>query len=211
MPKLFVVRHGKSIFNLQNHDENDPILGGQTNTQLAPEGQRDADTLGQCFVRQGITFNEAVCSELDRAHETLRRILHHQNAPVKVHDPHPGLNERSLGGFEGKKLSQVHREFPDYAIDPFKRFRSSYEVRAPGGEHYGDVEQRMADVLDPIVDAAEGNLLIVSHKHSLRAWLRRVFSMRSDQATKLAIPNTQPIVIDYDGEYRLLDGLEQPK
>ncbi len=211
MPRLFVVRHGKSVFNLHNHDAEDPILGGQSNTQLAPEGQRGADVLGQRFVWQGIAFSEAVCSKLDRARETLHRILQHQNALVKIHEPHAGLNERGLGVFEGKTLSQVHREYPAYATDPLNRFRSSYEVHAPGGEHYGDVEKRMFNAIHPIVESTNGTLLIVSHKHSIRAWLGNVLGLRNDDATKLTIPNTKPIVLDYNGSYRLLEGLEHPR
>lgn len=164
--------------------------------------------LGRHFAERGIQFEAAVSSQLDRAKETLRRILAHQPQPVRVLAPLPHLNERSLGAFEGKKLSHVHREYPLYQQPPLKRFRSSYDVRAPYGEHYGDVEARMAEGLQPIAEEIEGNLLVVSHKHALRAWFRRVLELPHDIATKLEIPNTAPIVLEYDGSYRLVEGLD---
>lgn len=212
MPTLYATRHGRSVYNLQNHaDEGDPILGGQTNTQLAPEGEAGADALGRHFAERGIAFDLGISSNLDRSRQTLHRILQHQAKRVPTAEPLPNLNERSLGTFEGKKLSEVLRQHPEYAHDPLKKFRASYDVRAPGGEHYGDVEHRMAAGLEPILDRTEGNILIVSHKHSLRAWIRRVLDLPHDVATKLEIPNTRPIVIEYDGSYRLIEGLELPK
>ena len=209
MSRIYATRHGRSIFNLQNHvEEDDPILGGQTNTQLAPEGEAAADVLGHHFAERGVDFDLAVSSELDRSRHTLHRILRHQRKPVAVHPPLHHLNERSLGAFEGKRLSLVHREFPQYRYEPFRRFRASYDVRAPGGEHYGDVEKRMLEGLHPIVERTDGNILIVSHKHSLRAWIRKVLELPQDVATQLDIPNTKPLVLEYDGSYRLIEGLD---
>ncbi len=208
MPTLYLVRHGRSVFNLQNLAEDDQILGGQTDTPLAPEGQHGADALGASFARKGITFDHAVSSALSRAKETLHRVLAHQPHSVHVRQPLRELNERSLGVFEGMKLSEVHASFPDYAKDPLKRFRASYHVCAPDGEHYGDVEDRMAAGIEPIVHQADGNIVIVSHKHSIRAWVRRALNLSHDTVVKLPIPNTEPIVIEYDGDYRLIEGLD---
>lgn len=211
MPTLYVVRHGRSVFNLQNHADDDNILGGQTDTPLAPEGQARADALGKRFGAESIAFDHAVSSRLSRSRETLHRLLAHQPKSAKVHAPHHDLNERSLGVFEGMKLSEVHAAFPEYAHDPLKRFRASYEVRAPGGEHYGDVEQRTHAVLDAMANELNGNILIVSHKHTIRAWIRRALNLPHETALTLDVPNTKPIVLEYDGAYRLIEGLDLPQ
>lgn len=208
MTRLCIVRHGRSAFNIQNHAEKDnPVLGGQTNTQLAPEGEAAADQLGLHFAERGIIFDTAISSALDRSKNTLHRILRQQPATVRVLDPLADLNERGLGAFEGMRLSDVHARFPEYHEDPHRQFRASYDVRAPGGEHYGDVEKRMGEAIQSILQLGGANILVVTHKHSIRAWIRQVLDLPRETALKMEVPNTTPIIMEYDGSYRLIEGL----
>ena len=207
MSILYLARHGETDLNDYNRRAEDQMLGGQLNVQLNPRGRRQGDELGHLFLARGVTFDAAWSSDLDRCVETAERIVAPQPHVVPATDPR--LRERSLGAFEGKTVSQIRMLFPEYASGDKADFRASYEHRAPGGEHYGDVEERMTAAIAEF-EEGEGNILVVSHKHAIRAWLRKALGLSRPQALSLSIPNARPIVLAKEETYRLIEGLDLP-
>lgn len=207
MPILYLVRHGETDLNEHNRREADQILGGQLDVGLNPRGRSQADGLGIGFRDAGIVFSAAACSDLQRTTDTAQRILAMQTGVGLTIDPR--LRERGLGAFEGQTLSRIQERFPEYVHGDKADFRASYDHRAPGGEHYGDVEERMAQAIESL-EEVHGNILIVSHKHAIRAWLRRALRLSKREALTLPVPNARAIVVARETTYRLIDGLELP-
>ena len=79
MIKLVLVRHGQSIWNLENR------FTGWTDVGLSEQGIKEAKEAGQVLKELGYTFDVAYTSYLKRANDTLTYILEEldENIPVK--------------------------------------------------------------------------------------------------------------------------------
>ncbi len=69
MAKLVLVRHGQSLWNLQNR------FTGWTDVPLIEKGREEAKFAGEVLKYSGIVFDVAYTSVLIRAIETLEIIL----------------------------------------------------------------------------------------------------------------------------------------
>ena len=69
MIKLVLVRHGQSIWNLENR------FTGWTDVGLSEQGIKEAKEAGQVLKDLGYTFDIAYTSYLKRANDTLTYIL----------------------------------------------------------------------------------------------------------------------------------------
>ena len=68
MKKLVIVRHGQSLWNLENK------FTGWTDVDLSENGIKEADNAGKLLKEKGYTFDIAFTSVLKRANETFRTI-----------------------------------------------------------------------------------------------------------------------------------------
>jgi len=66
---VYLMRHGTSEWNLLKKWQ------GVTDTQLAPEGVKQARDAGMTLSLDGIVFEDAICSDLRRAHHTCELLL----------------------------------------------------------------------------------------------------------------------------------------
>ena len=64
MRRLILVRHGQSVWNLEN------IFTGWTDVELSPNGIKEAEMAGKALLSAGIGFDAAFVSYLKRAIET---------------------------------------------------------------------------------------------------------------------------------------------
>ena len=156
--RVFLVRHGATVLPAEDR------FAGATNVELSEEGREQARRLA---VRLAEVKIEAVyASPLDRTMETARIVA----APHTLHvEPRDGLREISHGRWEQLTRTEVDARFPEEAAaweeDPF--------TFAPaGGESGLEVTSRSLPVLMDIVRShPEGNVLVVSHKATIRLLL----------------------------------------
>ena len=66
--KLYLMRHGQTLFNLQNK------IQGWCDSPLTELGQYQAKVAGQYFKDHQITFDHAYCSTSERCSDTLGMI-----------------------------------------------------------------------------------------------------------------------------------------
>ena len=76
MIKLVLVRHGQSMWNLENK------FTGWTDVELSPKGIAEAKGAGKVLKEKGFSFDLAFTSVLKRAEDTLRYILKEMNEAV---------------------------------------------------------------------------------------------------------------------------------
>ena len=69
MKKLVLVRHGQSIWNLENR------FTGWTDVDLSEKGINEAIEAGKVLKQKGYNFDLAFTSVLKRAEDTLKYIL----------------------------------------------------------------------------------------------------------------------------------------
>ena len=93
--KLVLVRHGQSVWNLENR------FTGWTDVELSENGIKEAKEAGKLLKENEFTFDVAYTSVLKRANETLNIILKElgeENIPIHYSWK---LNERHYGALQG--------------------------------------------------------------------------------------------------------------
>ena len=214
MPTLLLVRHGQSVWNLENR------FTGWWDVDLSEAGEAEARQAGRLLADEELLPDVAHTSVLTRAIRTLNIV---QEETGRVWIPvrrHWRLNERHYGGLTGLDKAEVRERFGD---EQFKLWRRSYDVPPPpmeegyqydpsGDPRYvpgvvprteclADVVVRMVpywyDAIGP--DLLEGKVVLVAaHGNSLRALIKHLDQMPDDEIVKLEIPTGVPIVYELD-------------
>ncbi|NJL45748.1 MAG: histidine phosphatase family protein [Leptolyngbyaceae cyanobacterium SM2_3_12] len=131
---------------------------------LTERGQQMADYFAKTYHQ--LPWNAIFCSPLHHAIETIRPLCQATNLDFECRD---GLRELSFGKWEGMSPAEVNVMFHDNYI----RWLADPAWNNPTqGEKGIQVARRSSDVLAEIEEAyPDGNVLIVSHKATLRIML----------------------------------------
>jgi probable phosphoglycerate mutase len=153
--RLYLVRHGATVLSAEDG------FAGDTDVPLSDDGREQLRRLAQRL--SGEKVSAVYASPLGRTMETGRILAAPHGLAVT---PTEGIREISHGHWEGKKRSEVEKEYPvEYArwqADP-------YNFAPPGGETGLSVTARAIPALIAIVSAHEGQQVIVaSHKATIR-------------------------------------------
>ena len=122
MKKLVIVRHGQSLWNLENK------FTGWTDVDLSENGIKEADNAGKLLKDKGYSFDIAFTSVLKRANETLYHILDQlgeRDIPIKYSYK---LNERHYGALQGLNKQETAEKYGDEQVHIWRR---SADVRPP--------------------------------------------------------------------------------
>lgn len=179
MRNLYFVRHGQTIWNVENK------ICGATDIALTEEGHRQAEELGEEIRRQGIKADEILYSPLIRATDTARHISEITGIPARVE---PRLKEQNFGKYEstprnGKEFQEAKRQFI-----------SGYE----GGESMFRLAQRIYNLLDEIRDDKEEKIyILVAHNGIARVVNSYFHEMTNEEYASFGIKNCQILKYDF--------------
>lgn len=93
--------------------------------------------------------------------------------------------QRSLGVFEGKNKQEVSEdvEYERYFNDPeFKDFRHSFSQKAPEGESYQDVYERIEHFFNEELNHDDENIVIIAHQVVIRCILVYLGELNKEDA-----------------------------
>ena len=162
MPRLYILRHGQTEFNLQHR------VQGHCDSPLTELGVAQAHAAGAWLAAQGARFDRIFSSPLGRAlatAEVAREELAAAGLPAPAVEPVDGLIERSYGPFEGGPAADVPAELwdPGEALVPY------------GGEGSIALRERIVGVVTGLmVSSRAQTVLAVSHGSATlqfkRAW-----------------------------------------
>ena len=159
---LYLVRHG-AIAGAE------PAYVGQVERPLSEEGLREALRLR--VLLEHFPVRHVYASDLRRSVQTAELITDGMQLDIQVRRE---FREISLGDWEGRTFTEIKRRFP-------KEYKARGEDlehwRPPGGESFGDCRDRVLPALSEVMEAAEGNVLIVGHAGVNRVILCDVFGM----------------------------------
>lgn len=184
MPKLVIVRHGQSQWNLENR------FTGWIDIDLSPAGEAEALKAGNKL--KDYKFDEAFTSDLKRASRTLEIILKEidqTGIPVE-HDK--ALNERMYGDLQGLNKDECRKKFGDEQV---KIWRRSYDTPPPGGESLKDTAARVLPYYESKIEPElrKGkDILISAHGNSLRALIMHLEKLTPEQILQTEIPTGAP-------------------
>ena len=195
MALLTLIRHGQSIYNLQNR------FTGNLDVELTPFGEEEARSAGQRL--KGFHFDIAYTSMLKRAWETLRIISEEiQQTDIPI-IKNVALNERMYGRLQGLNKAETALKFGDAQVDIWRR---SYDVRPPDGESLEDTFIRTVPYykseIEPKLKAGE-NVLIVAHGNSLRALKMYLENISPEGIVQVNIPTGRPRNYIFDQNMRI--------
>jgi 2,3-bisphosphoglycerate-dependent phosphoglycerate mutase len=187
MAKLVLVRHGQSLWNLEDR------FTGWVDVPLTDKGRDEARRAGKTL--KDIRFDVAYTSVLWRAQETLDIILEvlAQQPPV-IRDQ--ALNERHYGDLQGLNKKKTAER---YGADQVKLWRRSYDTPPPHGEALKNTAERTLPFFDRAIlgDLQLGkNVLVVAHGNSNRSIVMKLDQLSKEQVIELELATGVPLVYE---------------
>ena len=217
MYKIVLLRHGESIWNLENR------FTGWTDVDLSEKGILEAKNSGKLLNEAGFTFDLAFTSVLKRAIRTLWFVQDAMDLMwIPVYKSWK-LNERHYGALQGlnkaetaikygkeqvykwrrfvdEKPPQLTKEDPRYAGFEMK-YKNLNEKQLPLTETLADTEKRVLEEWNENIasDLMSGKKVIISaHGNTLRALVKYLDNISSDGIANLNIPTGTPLVYELD-------------
>ena len=221
MHRLVLLRHGESTWNKENR------FTGWTDVGLTPRGIEEGTHAGVLLREQGLSFDVAYTSVLQRAIKTLwltLEALDQMWVPV-INDWR--LNERHYGALQGLNKSETAAKYGDAQVQTWRR---SYDIPPPPldlddarhprhdpryanlpatglprGESLKDTVARFlpywTDTIAPTVRAGR-RVLIAAHGNSLRALMKHLDGISDTDIVEVNIPTGIPLVYELDQALR---------
>jgi len=187
MSKLVLIRHGQSLWNLENR------FTGWIDVPLTDKGRAEARRAGQLI--SDLKFDVAYTSALTRAQETLQLVLETagQRPPI-IRDQ--ALNERHYGDLSGLNKADTAKRYGDEQV---KLWRRSYDVAPPNGESLELTARRTLPFYDRAIagDLRQGkNVLVVAHGNSNRSIVMKLDNLTREQVVALELGTGVPLVYE---------------
>ena len=216
MIKLVLVRHGESIWNLENK------FTGWTDVDLSENGIKEAHNAGKLLKENGYTFDVAYTSVLKRANHTLDIILEELGLDIPINYSWR-LNERHYGALQGLNKDETRKKYGEEQVHIWRR---SYDVTPPdldsNDERYLEMLEKYTEYVphteclkdtvervipywnDTIAKSLKDNkkVIIVAHGNSLRGLIKYLDNISDSDIINLEIPTGSPIVYELDDDLK---------
>tara|TARA_Y100000389_G_scaffold194494_1_gene224581 strand:+ start:387 stop:1100 length:714 start_codon:yes stop_codon:yes gene_type:complete len=215
MSYLILVRHGQSIWNLENK------FTGWVDVDLTENGRLEAKKAGELIKSNKIKIDLYYSSFQIRAKNTLK-LIQETLEDFKVPKDAWELNERHYGALTGlnkeemkaklggEKVHQFRRSW-DLRPDPLDKNNPYHPVnikvydkvprdKVPNTESLKDTYMRVIEFYKNEIEdkSKDNNILISAHGNSIRALCKYLFNLEENQISKLEIPTGNPLVINFN-------------
>lgn len=217
MYTLVLLRHGQTIYNKEK------IFCGWSDVDLTEQGVLEAKTAGQNLKDAGYSFDEAFCSVLTRAVDTLNLALDEMKViHLPIHYTWK-LNERHYGALQGQKHEDIAKA---HSPEQVHKWRRSFDDRPPQLDEndprhpckdakYCDIDAKdlpcgeslkdtIARVLPywekeivPEIKAGK-KVIIAASGNSLRALIKSIEGISDADIVGLEIKNGVPLIFTLD-------------
>ncbi|MFV8333966.1 2,3-bisphosphoglycerate-dependent phosphoglycerate mutase [Flavobacterium sp. GSP14] len=197
MSILILVRHGQSVYNLENR------FTGTLDIDLTPLGEEEVRRAGEKL--KDYKFEIAYTSMLIRAQKSLRIILEvlgQTEIPVVKNS---ALNERMYGSLQGLNKAEIAKK---YGTEQVEIWRRSYAICPPDGESLASTFDRTVSYYKTEIESnlrAGKNVLLVTHGNSLRAVMMYLENISPKDIEKINIPTGLPRKYTLDADLNILN------
>ena len=217
MIKLVLVRHGQSMWNLENK------FTGWTDVELSPKGIAEAKEAGKVLKEMGFSFDLAFTSVLKRAEDALRYILKEMNEENIEIKRSWKLNERHYGALQGLNKEETKEKYGKKQVLLWRRSTDvrppeldKSDKRYPGNDpkYNGLSEEELPkteNLLDTIKRVVEywnsdikpelengRKIIIAAHGNSLRGLIKYLDNISDEDIIKLELKTGNPICYELD-------------
>jgi 2,3-bisphosphoglycerate-dependent phosphoglycerate mutase len=215
MPKLILIRHGQSQWNLENR------FTGWWDVDVTEKGVAEAWSAGELMKAKGIAPDICFTSLQTRAIKTLNLALEAMGRLWVPATKDWRLNERHYGGLTGLDKAETAAKHGEEQVHIWRR---SFDIPPPpleaGSAYDLSSDPRYAGIAIPNTESLKDTIarvlpywesaivpelkagkavLISAHGNSLRALVKHLSGISDADITGLEIPTGQPIVYDLDG------------
>ena len=217
MIKLVIVRHGQSIWNLENK------FTGWTDVNLSENGIKEAKEAGKILKSNNYKFDIAYTSLLKRAQDTLKYILEElDETNIEIKKSYK-LNERHYGALQGLNKDETRKKYGDEQVKLWRRSMfikppalSLDDERYPGNDiKYKDLNkeelpttENLQDTINRVIDYWNSdikkdllnnkNVIIVAHGNSLRGLIKYLDNISDEEIMNIELPTGRPICYELD-------------
>jgi 2,3-bisphosphoglycerate-dependent phosphoglycerate mutase len=219
--RLILVRHGQSIWNLEN------LFTGWTDVDLTDQGRAEASRSGRQLLDEKLMVDVAFTSVLKRAVRTLWIMLDEMDRMWIPVERSWRLNERHYGALQGLDKAQTVERHGEAQV---KVWRRSYDIPPPplaaDDERHPRFDPRYAGVPAAELPAAESlkdtlarvlpfwhtriapelrqgrNVLVAAHGNSLRAMVKMLDEVSESDIVELNIPTGAPLLYTLDAQLK---------
>lgn len=187
MPQLVLIRHGQSIWNLQNR------FTGWVDVPLSEQGEDEARLAGELLA--GLTFDVAYTSALRRAQHTLDIIQATRGWTLPVIRD-GALNERMYGDLQGLDKDETRAIHGDEQV---RIWRRSFDIAPPNGESLKDTAARTLPFFERCIMGdvrKDRNVLVVAHGNSNRSIVMQLDKLSGDEVMGVELATGVPLVYE---------------
>ena len=227
MSSIILVRHGQSIWNLENR------FTGWVDVDITEKGEEEAKKAGNLLLKEKLNIDYYFTSFQLRAKRTLsiiKKILSDNKEVQEFWE----LNERHYGALTGLNKDEMKAKLGEQKVHEFRRswnlrpdklnrnnshhprnleiYKDIPEDLIPDTESLEDTYNRVIKIYDKHIRqlVKKNNVLISAHGNSIRALCKFLFKLDENQISKLEIPTGNPLYIRFDNnenisECRYLD------
>ena len=212
MPRLVLLRHGQSQWNLENR------FTGWWDIDLSDKGIAEARAAGRLLKARGLDFDCCFTSVQTRAIRTLHLVLHEMDRLWLPVTKDWRLNERHYGGLTGLNKQEMidkvgaeqvkvwRRSFDEpppplpedspYFVGNDRRYRG---VKVPATESLKDTIARalpyfQAEIVPRLLGGQD--VIVSAHGNSLRALVKHLSGIGDQEIVGLEIPTGEPLVYE---------------
>lgn len=217
MIKLVLVRHGQSMWNLENK------FTGWTDVELSQQGIAEAKEAGRVLKRLGFRFDLAYTSVLKRAEDTLDYILKEMEQEDIEIKRSWKLNERHYGALQGLNEDETKKKYGEEQVLLWRRSTDTRppeleetDARYPGNDpKYKELSkdelpktENLVDTIKRVVEYWNSDIkqeikkgkrvIIAAHGNSLRALIKYLDNISDEDIIKLELQTGNPICYELD-------------
>ena len=171
MPHIYFVRHGQTIWNVENK------ICGSTDIALTDLGHQQAIAVGNLILERQYAIDAILYSPLMRAADTAKHIADITGLPAMEE---PRLREQNFGKYESTPRDGA----------AFRQAKMQFADRYEGGESMLQLAQRIYNLLDELMQQ-EKTYLLVAHNGIARVVRSYFQDMTNEQYAAYGINNCE--------------------
>ena len=193
---LYFLRHGQTALSRANH-----FCGSGSNPDLTEDGLEMAKAFAEQY--QSHPWTSIYCSTLKRAVATTKPLADKLGL---VPEQRSEIVEIDYGKWEGMSVDEAIRDFPE----DHRKWNSDPSQFAPtGGETSIEIADRTMKLINEIREKyTEGNILLVSHKATIRIAIAKMMGMSlSEYRYRLNCPVASLSLVEFGKNGPLLSFL----
>lgn len=172
MHRIYFVRHGETVWNVENK------ICGMTDSPLTENGRAQAQQTGALVHASGLHIDEILYSPLSRAADTAKAIAAATGIPAREE---PRLREQCFGKYEGTPRDGAE----------FKVSKTHFADRYDGGESMLQLAQRLYNLLDELKADENKTYLLVAHNGIARVVQSYFYDMTNEEYAAFGIQNCE--------------------